>query len=69
MGLSHFDPAAAGSSTLQQLGASASALVAGLSSLVGRGEESMVAAAAAPDALLTSFTAMYLKVRAGPPAT
>ncbi|EFJ53286.1 hypothetical protein VOLCADRAFT_115858 [Volvox carteri f. nagariensis] len=56
---------AAGSSTLQQLGATASALAAGLGSLLDRGGEAALAAAAAPDALLGSLTTIYQQAQEG----
>ncbi|GLI70240.1 hypothetical protein VaNZ11_015086 [Volvox africanus] len=60
-GLMTLPPAlgAAGSSTMQHLGATASALAVGLNSLMGRGGEAAAAAAAAPDALLASLAAAY----------
>ncbi|GLC71027.1 hypothetical protein PLESTF_001062300 [Pleodorina starrii] len=51
---------AAGSSSLQQLGATVSALAAGLTSLVARGGE---AAAEAPDALMASLAQLYQQVQ------
>ncbi|GIM09389.1 hypothetical protein Vretimale_13253, partial [Volvox reticuliferus] len=60
-GLMTLPPAlgAAGSSTMQHLGATASAVAVGVSSLMGRGGEAAAAAAAAPDALLASLAAVY----------